>query len=147
MSLAPMIVDTRNDTQPLSVVDMRISVLAGKDKTNGQEFTYQTGEEGMGPPPHSHVWDESFFVIRGSVEITAGETTATCQAGTLAYVPGGTIHSFKFGPQGGEMLEITGERSGAVDMFTDLGNEIPTGPPEIKKVVEVMGRNGATVHI
>ena len=147
MATKPLISIYENDDKPLSVVDMRISVIADKNQTNGQEFTYQSGEQRMGPPPHSHAWDESFFVISGSVEIVAGDTVTNCTPGTLAYVPGGTIHSFKFGPEGGEMLEITGSGSNAVAMFKDLGNEIPKGPPEIDKVVEVMGRNGATVHL
>ena len=147
MPAEPLIASTGDDDAPLSVVDMSITVLADRSRTNGQEFTYQTGEEGMGPPSHSHDWDESFFVTRGSVEIEAGGRTVLCTAGTLAYVPAGTIHAFRFGPGGGEMLEITGERSRAVDMFTDLGREIPTGPPDVDKVVTVMGRNGATVHL
>ena len=147
MSLQPLIANIDNNNASLQVVDMRIDVFAHKEQTNGQEFTYQAGDEGMGPPPHSHAWDESFFVISGSVEIVAGGTSATCLPGTLAYVPAGTIHSFKFGPDGGEMLEITGERSRAVEMFTDLGQEIPTGPPDVEKIVEVMGRNGAPVHL
>jgi len=45
------------------------------------------------------------------------------------------------------MLEITGARSAAVQMFTDLSNEIPAGAPDVEKIVAVMGRNGATVHL
>jgi len=147
MSRDPLIVKSEDYQSALKVVGTMVTVLASKLDTNGQEFTYQSGEEGMGPPPHSHEWDESFFVIKGSVEITTGGGTETCEPGTLAYVPGGTIHSFKYGPGGGEMLEITGARSAAVQMFTDLSNEIPAGAPDVEKIVAVMGRNGATVHL
>ena len=58
-----------------------------------------------------------------------------------------TIHSFKYGHDGGEMLEVTGARSGAVQMFSDLSAEIPAGPPDVQKIVDVMARNGATVHL
>jgi len=147
MSREPLIVKSEDYQSALNVVGTKVTVLASKRDTNGQEFTYQSGEEGMGPPPHSHDWDESFFVIKGSVEITTGGKTELCTPGTLAYVPGGTIHSFKYGLGGGEMLEITGTRSAAVQMFTDLGNEIPEGAPDVEKIVAVMGRNGATVHL
>lgn len=147
MADGPKIV-RREDYEPaLNVVGTKVTALASKHQTNGQEFTYQSGEEGMGPPPHSHDWDESFFVTRGSVEITTEGQTVVCEPGTLAYVPGGTTHSFKYGPGGGEMLEITGENSKAVQLFTDLSREIPEGAPDKEKIVAVMGRNGATVYL
>ena len=46
-----------------------------------------------------------------------------------------------------DMLEITGEKSAAVRMFTDLSNEIPAENPDVEKIVAVMGRNGATVRL
>ncbi len=147
MSKSPKIVKKEDYEPALDVVGTKVTALANKDETNGQEFTYQSGAEGMGPPPHSHAWDESFFVIKGTVEITTDGKTVVCEPGTLAYVPGGTIHSFKYGPGGGEMLEITGERSRAVGMFTDLSQEIPAGAPDKEKIVAVMGRNGATIHL
>jgi quercetin dioxygenase-like cupin family protein len=147
MSKSPKIVKKEHYESALNVVSTKVTALANKDETNGQEFTYQSGEEGMGPPPHSHDWDESFFVIKGTVEITTGGETVVCEPGTLAYVPGGTIHSFKYGPSGGEMLEIKGEKSSAVRMFTDLSHEIPAGAPDKEKIIAVMGRNGATVHL
>jgi hypothetical protein len=42
---------------------------------------------------------------------------------------------------------VTGARSGAVQMFSDLSAEIPAGPPDVQKIVDVMARNGATVHL
>ena len=147
MAGTPLLVKPDDYPSAIDVVATKVTVLASAKKTEGQEFTYQAGQSGMGPPPHSHEWDESFFVIKGSVEITYGGKTVTCTPGTLAFVPGGTIHSFQYGPDGGEMLEVTGVRSAAVQMFTDLSNEIPVGPPDVEKVVEVMGRNGATVYL
>jgi mannose-6-phosphate isomerase-like protein (cupin superfamily) len=147
MANGPKIIRPEEYVSALNVVGTKVTALASKRDTNGQEFTYQSGEEGMGPPPHSHAWDESFFVIKGTVEITTGDQTVVCEPGTLAYVPGGTIHSFQYGPSGGEMLEITGEKSAAVQMFTDLSQEIPEGTPDKEKIVAVMGRNGATVYL
>ena len=45
------------------------------------------------------------------------------------------------------MLAITGEGSIATRMFRALSNEIPPGPPDIHKVVEVLNRSGVTVHV
>ena len=65
--------------------------------------------------------------------------------GTLVHVPGGTVHSFRYGADGGEMLEFTGQGGFATQMFTALSKEFPSGAPEIPKLLEVMKQNGVTV--
>lgn len=132
---------------PLKVVGTDVTVLAARVDTQGQEFTYQTGLEGMGPPPHSHAWDETFFVLKGSVEFTCAGKSDTCRAGTLVFVPGGTVHSFKYGAGGGEMLEITGSGSKAAEFFAAIDAEIPPGPPDLANVERVSRENGVSVHL
>ena len=147
MNKSPIIVRRENYHSALSVVGTNVTVLASKQDTEGQEYTFQSGEEGMGPPPHSHGWDEAFFVLQGSVDFTFDGNTERCMPGTLVFVPGGTIHAFKYGPGGGEMLEVTGAGSMATQMFTAVDEEVPPGPPDVERIVEVLGRNGVTVHL
>ena len=94
------------------------------------QITYQTGEEGIGPPPHRHDWDESFFVTKGEILFSCGGTTSSCKAGTLVHVPAGTMHAFSFGSGGGELLEITGRGSNAIRMFTGISQHTPQRPPD-----------------
>lgn len=147
MNRVPLIVKPENYAATLSVVGTNVTVLASNQDTKGQEFTFQSGEKGMGPPPHSHNWDETFFVLKGSVEFTCDGETEMCSPGTLVFVPSGTIHAFKYGPDGGEMLEVTGTGSVATQMFTAVDNEIPTGPLNVEKIVGVLSKNGVTVHL
>jgi hypothetical protein len=35
--------------------------------TGSYEIFRQAGPEGAGPPPHSHPWEEAFYVIAGQV--------------------------------------------------------------------------------
>ena len=136
------------DRKPaLNVLGTQITVLASGSDIEDQQIVVQVGDEGMGPPPHSHDWDESFYITKGQVLFThAGETTL-CPAGTLVHFPAGTVHSFRIGPGGAEMLEITGKRSKAIPMFTALDREVPPGPPHVAKAIEVLGQNGVKVHI
>jgi hypothetical protein len=60
-------------------------------------------------------------------------------------MPAGTIHGFRYGAGGGEMLEFTGQGGFATQMFTDINKEIPPGPPDIPKVLAVLKQNGVTV--
>ena len=147
MSRKPFVVKPSSYRPALNVVGTDVTVLAAKADTDGQEFTFQSGAEGTGPPPHSHDWDEAFFVVKGSINVVCGETRETCSTGTLVFVPAGTVHSFAYGPGGGEMIEITGVGSGASQVFTELDAAVPPGPPDVEKIVGVMKKNGVAVHI
>jgi len=61
-------------------------------------------------------------------------------------VPKGTAHGFSYGRGGGQMLEITGAGALAAQMFTAVDSEIPVGPPDIPKLIDVLKRNGVTVE-
>jgi quercetin dioxygenase-like cupin family protein len=134
---------TRADA--LNVIGMDITVLATNVQTQGYEITLQKGAEGMGPPPHHHPWDESFYVIKGSIDMTVAGKTTRCEPGTLVHIPAGTAHSFRFGPQGGEMFEITGAGGAATRMFTDVAKRIPPGPPDLGLAARVLSDNGVSL--
>src|SRR5512147_2411945 len=86
----------------LSVVGTNVTVLVSAADSKGQQVTLQSGDAGSGPPPHSHDWDESFYVTRGQVEFTCAGETTMCVSGTFVYVPAGVVHAFSYGPAGGE---------------------------------------------
>ena len=44
-----------------------MTVLASNAATQSYGITLQQGEEGTGPPPHSHDWDEAFYVLKGEI--------------------------------------------------------------------------------
>ena len=147
MSSKPLVITPADRNEPLSVLGTHVTVLTSGDDSGDQRITLQTGAEGTGPPPHSHDWDESFFVSGGLVQFTCAGETTMCTAGTFVHVPGGTVHSFAYGPGGGEIVEITGRRSQAIEMFSALAREMPPGPPDLAKAVQVLGDNGVRVHL
>jgi quercetin dioxygenase-like cupin family protein len=129
----------------LNVVGTRVTVLASNAATQSYGITLQQGEEGTGPPPHSHDWDEAFYVLKGEIHFLCEGKAYACDAGTLVHVPRGTVHGFSYGSGGGQMLEITGAGALAAQMFTAVDNEIPTGPPDLPKLLDVLRRNGVIV--
>jgi len=147
MSPKPFIVKPGDRSAALNVIGTKVTVLASEADTQDQQITLQAGPEGMGPPPHSHDWDESFYVTKGQIQFTCGGETTMCTAGTLVHVPAGTVHAFSYGAGAGEMLEVTGRGSKAVRMFTALNREISPGPPDVAKVIQVVGEHGVKVHI
>jgi quercetin dioxygenase-like cupin family protein len=145
MTKQPFIVAPGDYGPALSVLGAQITVLASNARTFGYEITLQAGEEGVGPPPHSHDWDESFFVLEGGVEFSLQSGAVVCKAGTLVHVPADTVHSFRFCAGGARMLEITGQGGRATQMFKRVSNEFPAQPTDIPKLVNVLRQNGVTV--
>jgi quercetin dioxygenase-like cupin family protein len=147
MRIEPLVVTPRDYARALDVVGEKITVLASHTATQGYEIFLQQGLEGSGPPPHSHDWDESFYVIKGKVEVTYGGKTVMAEPGTLVHLPAGTMHSFRFGAGGGEMISVTGANGRASQLFTNIDKEIAPGPPDIPKLIAVARQNGVKVAV
>jgi quercetin dioxygenase-like cupin family protein len=146
MKAQPFVVTPKDYDPALNVLGIKVTVLASNTATQAYEITRQQGEAGIGPPPHSHNWDESFYVVAGEVEFTCSGNTVVCSPGTLVHVPAGTVHSFRYLADGCDVLEITGQGGIATQMFTAVSREIPPGPPEVPKLLEVLKQNGVTVQ-
>jgi len=131
--------------RPLDVVGTKVTVLASRATTAGYGITLQWGDEGMGPPPHRHDWDEAFYVLDGEVEFVCEGDTHVCPAGTLVHVPAGTLHGFHYRAGGGRMLEFTGAGTRSAEMFADVDRSMRPGPPDVPLLLEVLARNGVTV--
>ena len=149
MSKQAFDIGPQNYPEPHSVVGVDVMVLASKEATGGYEITLQIGNEGSGPPPHAHPWDESFFVVKGEVDFTYEDKTSRAVAGTFFHLPAGTVHGFRICEDGTTMMEITGEGSQSIAMFKSISEEVAPGIPQstdVPKIVEILGRFGATLE-
>jgi quercetin dioxygenase-like cupin family protein len=140
----PIVVQPGNAPRPLNVVGEEITVLASGAQTGSYEIFHQAGPEGSGPPPHSHPWDEAFYVTKGKIAFGIGERELVAGPGTLVHLPAGSTHWFRFGPGGGEMVSVT-SREGASRMFTEFDREISPTAPDLGKLVEIGARHGLSV--
>ena len=147
MNPKPFVIKPADRKTALNVLGTRVTVLAAGGDSSDQRITLQSGSEGTGPPPHSHDWDESFYVSGGHIQFTCGGETSMCAAGTFVHIPASTVHSFSYGPGGGELIEITGRRSHAIEMFEALAHAIPPGPLDVAKAIQVCGDHGVTIHL
>jgi quercetin dioxygenase-like cupin family protein len=146
MAVEPFVVTPANYRPALNIVGEHVTVLASGEATEGYEVFLQRGPRGSGPPPHSHPWDESFFVINGQIDFGIGAETKTAGPGTLVHLPAGTVHWFRFGEDGGEMVSMT-SRLGASQMFTEMAQEVAPVNPDLGKLAEVGGRHGLKVVV
>jgi quercetin dioxygenase-like cupin family protein len=146
MAVKAFVVTPKDYAPALDIVGEHVTVLASGEATEGYEVFLQRGAEGSGPPPHSHPWDESFFVVDGQIDFGIGGEATTASRGTLVHLPAGTVHWFRFGKGGGEMLSMT-SRLGASKLFTDLAREVAPVDPDLGKLAEVGARHGLTVAV
>lgn len=142
----PFIVTASEAPAPLKVVGEEITVLASGAQTGSYEIFRQQGPEGSGPPPHKHEWDEAFVIVKGEIEFGVGGETSIARPGTLVHLPAGTVHWFRFGKGGGEMISMT-SRAGASAAFADIDREMPPGPPDVEKLVGIVARHGIRVSL
>jgi len=146
MAARPFITAPEDYAPALDIVGEHVTVLASGESTESYEIFLQRGAEGSGPPPHSHPWDESFFVVKGQVDFGIAAESKTASSGTLVHLPAGTAHWFRFGSGGGEMISVT-SRLGASKLFTDMAREIAPVDPDVEKLAEVGARHGLKLVI
>ncbi|MDF0664845.1 MAG: hypothetical protein P0119_02090 [Nitrospira sp.] len=60
MSVQRIVLRPDHHEPALNMVGTQVTVLASNAETQSYGVTLQQGEEGTGPPPHSHHWDEAF---------------------------------------------------------------------------------------
>jgi quercetin dioxygenase-like cupin family protein len=129
MSAQLVMVTPDDRPRGLNVVGEQITVLADGAATGSYEIFRQAGPEGSGPPPHSHPWDEAFYVIAGQVIFGVdGDDNRLAPPGALVHIPGGSTHWFRFGPGGGEMSSMTSRAGAELILKTPRGRAgLPRG--------------------
>ena len=110
-----------------------------------------------GPPSHvNHREDESFYVLEGGFEFLVESRTLVAGAGSLIYVPKGTLHTHKnVDDSPGKML-VTQTPGGLYEQFFEEVSK-PTdgevGPldfedhPDVKRIVEVAAKYGIEIPL
>jgi quercetin dioxygenase-like cupin family protein len=128
---------------PCQVLAEKITILADHDHTGSYEVFLHNAAEGAGPPPHSHPWDEAFYVIDGEVDFVCGETSKAVKAGGFVHVPAGIVHAFRYASPTAQILGIS-SAAGAATFFSALDRECGE-TPDMDKVVSVISQHEITL--
>lgn len=78
MSVHPFVLRPDQHESALNVVRTRVTVLASNAATQSYGITLQQGEEGTGPPPHRHDWDEAFYVLKSEIHFLCDGIVYVC---------------------------------------------------------------------
>jgi mannose-6-phosphate isomerase-like protein (cupin superfamily) len=118
------------------------------EQTGGAYSLFEvTSRPGGGPPPHvQHREDECFYVLEGEFEFLAEEDILRVSAGSLVYVPRGTLHAHRNVGEGVGQLLISQTPGGSHERFyEEIGEEVADGKiAEIatKYGIEIVGKYG-----
>ncbi len=125
-------------------------LLSGED--TGGSFSLIHGYEikGLEPPPHIHTReDESFYLLDGEIDYTAGDKVFTAKKGNWVYLPRGIQHSFRVVTDQAEVL-IHLSPGGFENYFIEMSEPAPElvipprpqGPPDVKRIIETASKYG-----
>jgi quercetin dioxygenase-like cupin family protein len=69
-------------------------LLRGEDSEGRVAVIERTMPPGAtGPPPHTHAFDEAFYVLEGELVFQVGAERTSAHAGEIAFALGGTPHT------------------------------------------------------
>lgn len=130
---------------PLQVLADRIRILASAEQTASKYEVFElSGPENSGPPPHSHPWDEAYFILDGEVEVAIATETRRAKAGDFLLAPGGAIHCFRIVDGPARFLVLTSGAGGG-NFFRAMDREIGFPPRSFDEVCRVAIEQGLTL--
>lgn len=128
-----------------------VSLLVSSEQTNGNYSLLRVTERrGFEPPPHTHTKeDETFLILDGEVEYTAGKETFPAKAGDVVFLPKNLRHSFKILTETAETLMLL-TPGGFENYFIEMSEAavslelppLPQGLPDIPKLIATASKYG-----
>jgi quercetin dioxygenase-like cupin family protein len=139
----------------LWVLGELVTYKTTSEQTGGAYSLFEaTTQPGGGVLSHvQHREDEAFYVLEGEYEFLVEGRTIRAGAGSLFYVPKGTLHAHKnVGERMGRML-VTQTPGGLYEhFFEQVGEEAsdrtkppPEGPPGIGRIVSIAVNYGIEI--
>ncbi len=109
---------------------------------------------GSGPPPHVHTReDEAFYLLDGTLEVTADGETTLVGAGDFVFLPRGTLHWFRNPGVAATRALILASPGGLDRFFAEAGvparageQAPPTLPEEFGRIAALSEKYGMRVQ-
>ena len=137
MQTTAMVVNSRN-VPPLHVLGTEVRFLCeGQSTNNAWSLMEVTLPQEGGPPPHTHAWDEAYFVLAGNVRFTVGDQVFTASTGDFVYTPGGMAHGFSGESQQPARVLIFDAPAHAGAFFKRVDREVKVLPRDLGKVQQI----------
>ena len=123
---------------PLHVLGAQVKFLCEAHSTNGAwSLMHVTLPLNSGPPPHTHSWDEAYFITEGEVHFTVGDHRFSATAGDFVYTPGGVVHGFSGASTQPARVLIFDAPAHAGAFFKRVDREVKDLPRDLRKVLDI----------
>lgn len=127
-----------SEVQPLHVLGTQVRFLCESNETKGAWSLMEvTLPRDAGPPPHSHSWDEGYFVTEGEVEFSVANRSFAAKAGDFVYTPSGVLHGFRGVSAKPARVLIFDAPAHAGAFFRRVDQEVGELPRDLQKVFEI----------
>ena len=132
----------RDEAEALSVLGVEVRFMCPGEMT-GKAFSLMENviPRDAGPPPHSHDWDEAYYVISGAVDFEIAGEKVTVRAGDFAYAPAGTTHAFKGATDEPARMLVFDQPAHAETFFKEVDRQV-RAPADFGKVPGIGAENG-----
>ncbi len=143
-------------TISLWVLGELVTYKVPSQQTSGAYSLFEvTTQPGAGPPPHvQHREDESFYVLEGEYEFLSGEEILRVGAGSLLYIPMGTLHAHKnVGEVVGRLLASKTPGGLYEHFFKEVGKAVDgegrplvlEDQPDMRRIIDVAAEHGIEI--
>jgi mannose-6-phosphate isomerase-like protein (cupin superfamily) len=127
-------------------------------KTGGAYSLFEVASlPSTGPPPHiHHREDEAFYVLEGEYKFLIGREPLRVGAGSLIYVPKGTLHAHRSVGEGVGRMLVTQTPGGLYErFFEEVGKPVVGGAgplvfedlPDMRRIVEAAAEYGIEIPL
>ncbi|WP_320674046.1 cupin domain-containing protein [Prochlorococcus sp. MIT 1341] len=99
--------------------------------------------EGVGQPPHSHNWDETYIVVEGELDLNVNGVSTVVSAGRSIDVPAGTIHA-PISKKKITRYVMVAQPGGVESVFTSLEAN-SSSLDDMERVVEIVTKEGVNI--
>lgn len=104
-----------------------------------------TSTDRMGPPPHSHPWDEAQIVVEGEVEFLVGDGGWTGGgSGTVQLLPAGVPHSVRVPSGSARIFQVS--IGPPYDGFAREMARLFAAGAGLEELAAAAGRHGVRLH-
>jgi len=145
MSVKSPAVVKQDEGRVLRAFGQEVTILLNGECTDGKLTAWiNVNPPGDGPPPHYHsIEDETFYVLEGRAAFLVDSDWREVGPGGSAFMPHGSIHTFKnVGDQPLRMF-ITTTPSGFETFFARCAEEFAKpGGPDMSRVFQISEEHG-----
>jgi len=108
-------------------------------------LTHVSAPRDVGAPPHDHDFDESYYVLSGSLWLMVAGKEVVLGAGEFIHIPGGTVHGFKGTSDAPTQILILQSPGDAEEFFRACAREIKKIPADLARMPKLAAQHGIRV--